>query len=193
MSDLLFQCSECKKSLAVPTSLLGRRFVCPQCQEKIHAPDPEIIFPCSECGSKLCASLALATKKFECPNCEKKFTIPKLSIITCQACNVQIEISVDDYANLAGKTIDCPECAATVKVPLIPGMDKKERKKKSGLPKGFGNKTMRLDEIMKISKPAEKLNAMKCPYCKSDVNILQDNSYICTNCERIMRVGANFK
>ncbi|MCK5528564.1 MAG: hypothetical protein KAI74_02675 [Kiritimatiellae bacterium] len=192
MSDLLFKCSECKRNLAVNTSLLGRRFVCPQCQEKIQAPDPEIIFSCPECGSKLCSALTLASKTFECPKCEKNITIPKSSIVTCQACDEQIKLSADDYATLAGKNIECPKCTKTVNVPCMPGMDKKERKKKSGLPAGFGNKTMRLDDLISISEPIKKLNAKKCPYCESDVNILQDNSYICTKCERIMRVGANF-
>ncbi len=188
MSDLLFQCSVCKRNLAVNTSLLGRRFVCPQCQTKIHAPKPEIVFPCNSCGTELYAPMKLSMHDFECPNCEQIITIPELSIIICPHCNVQIELGKDYYMELAGDVLECPECSATVNVPPLPGVSNTPQKK-TGLPKGFGHKTMKLDDIMDNSSPAEALNKHKCPYCGSKTYALQDNSFVCKACGRIMRVG----
>ncbi len=189
MSDLLFKCSVCKKSLAVNTSLLGRRFVCPQCQTKVHAPKPESVFPCPSCDCELCAPLTLAMQDFECPNCEESLTIPELSIIKCSSCEVQIELSSDYYQELAGDVLECPECAAIVNVPPIPGEKKPKASKPGTLPKGFGHKTMRLDELLNDSSPTEQLQANLCPYCNSKIYVLQDNSYVCKACGRIMRIG----
>lgn len=192
MSDLLFQCSICSKSLAVDTSMLGRRFVCPQCQTKIHAPTPEIIFRCVHCSCDLCAPEKLCMQDFECPNCSQNVTIPERSVVQCPGCSINIELDRDYYLELSGDSVECPECAGTVPVPAIPGS--RAATHTSGaptvLPKGFGHKTMRLDELVEGVAHAERLNSGTCPYCASKVHVLRDNSFVCKSCGRIMRQAA---
>lgn len=189
MSDLLFKCSICSKSLAVDTSMLGRRFVCPQCQTKIHAPTPEIIFRCVHCSCDLCAAEKLCMQDFECPHCSGNVTIPERSVIQCPGCSINIELDRDYYLELAGDTIECPECAGTIPVPPIPGSRAAARTSGAPavLPKGFGHKTMRLDELVEGAAHAERLDMGVCPYCASKVHVLRDNSFVCKSCGRIMR------
>ena len=75
--------------------MLGRRFVCPQCQTKIHAPTPEIIFRCVHCSCDLCAPEKLCMQDFECPNCSQNVTIPERSVIQCPGCSINIELDRD--------------------------------------------------------------------------------------------------
>jgi predicted RNA-binding Zn-ribbon protein involved in translation (DUF1610 family) len=186
---MLFKCSVCSKSLAVDVSLLGRRFICPECQTKIHAPRPEIVFRCPKCGCDLAAPEKLEMQDFECPNCQQTITIPEMSTVPCPSCGANIELDHDYYRELAGKVFDCPECGERVPVPALPGTGDAESagaNDETLLPKGFGHKTMKIDDIVASMTQAERMKAGLCPYCGSKLHVLR-GSYVCRSCGRIMR------
>lgn len=191
MSDLLFKCSVCSKHLAVNVTMLGRRFICPQCHTKIHAPRPSIVFHCPRCRCELTAPEKLAMQDFECPECENKIVIPEVSVVTCPACDVNIELEKDYYRELAGGVLDCPECGRPIPVPVLPSSAPApaESSDDTVLPRGFGHKTMKLDNIVHDIPQAERLNVGVCPYCSSKVHSLHGSSYVCKSCGRIMRIA----
>lgn len=192
MSDLLFKCSVCSKNLAVNVTLLGRRFICPECQTKIHAPKPTVVFKCPECGCDLAAPEKLVMQDFECPNCEQKIVVPDLSMLSCTSCGVEIELERDYYTELGGTDLECPECGEQIAVPPLPQSSREVSGRDSEdtvLPKGFGHKTMKLDNLIKGIPQAERLNVGACPYCSSKVHVLHGSSYVCKSCGRIMRIA----
>jgi DNA-directed RNA polymerase subunit RPC12/RpoP len=190
MSDLVFKCSVCSKNLAVNVSLLGRRFICPECRTKIHAPTPALVFPCPACGCELAAPEKLAMQDFECPNCEQKIVIPEVCVVSCPSCNVNVELEMEYFAELAGSEMDCPECGGKVAIEPLPGTILEVGEPESDdtlLPKGFGHKTMKLDNLITGIPQAQRLDIGICPYCSSKVHALHGNSYVCKSCGRIMR------
>jgi len=190
VGDLLFKCSICGKSLAVDVSLLGRRFICPECQNKIHAPPANIIFRCPECYCELCAPGKLAMQDFECPNCTSAITIPELSTVRCNNCGLVAEIEPDYFRDVAGQEIECPECHESIPVPELPRPSRQNREDREeiALPRGFGRKTMKLDDLISSIPQAQRLDVGVCPYCGQKVHVLGGNSYVCKSCGRIMRM-----
>jgi len=128
---------------------------------------------------------------FQCPNCDKKITIPEHCAVSCPSCSLNIELSSDYYAELAGTNIDCPECDVQIAVAPLPGPDPSSHSQGPEvevLPDGFGHKTMKLDELLATVPQAQRLNLGVCPYCSNKVHVLRGGSYVCKNCGRVMRM-----
>jgi predicted RNA-binding Zn-ribbon protein involved in translation (DUF1610 family) len=76
MSDILFQCPACSKRLAVSTLGIGKVFPCPDCQERVPAPEPALHFKCPACGYRLCAATELIGTLLMCPDCSVEIQVP---------------------------------------------------------------------------------------------------------------------
>jgi DNA-directed RNA polymerase subunit RPC12/RpoP len=189
MADVLFQCGECSKHMCVDGSRIGRRFHCPDCASLVVVPPPAIVFPCAGCRGTFAVADDLRETDFLCPNCEAVMHIPSCTVIACPQCAVNIELDDDLFAELEGESVDCPECGSAVPVPTRPdagpGTAASGAKK---LPKGFNNKTVRLDEIIDSIPQAQHVREGHCPYCNSDTEQRDSASYICRKCGRMIHI-----
>ncbi len=78
MSDLLFRCPECNKSLAVDQSAIGAHCFCSDCRNEIDVPKPIIEFRCPFCGCDLLVPDGMGRDLVECPGCETGIPTPGL-------------------------------------------------------------------------------------------------------------------
>jgi len=169
---------------------LGRRFICPECQTKIHAPKPAVLFTCPACRADLAAPEKLILQDFECPHCEQSVLIPDLSTVSCPSCEVAVELDREYYAELVGSDFECPECQAKIPVAPLPGSSVEAQESDDAiLPKGFGRKTMKIDNLIMQMPQAQRLSVGVCPYCAGKVHVLHGSSYVCKTCGRIMRTA----
>ena len=76
----------------------------------------DLLFRCSNCDKDLAVSMASMGKKFSCPRCKIKVTAPECKMVLpcdCPACGSGL-FAVKE---LAGESLQCPNCAAQVLVP----------------------------------------------------------------------------
>ena len=186
MTDILFQCTECDKHVAVADVFIGKRFQCPDCRARIESPEPSIVFPCPACHSRLAAPDPLRGEAYLCPNCGEEIDIPENTTVACPACGVNMELDDDYYAELEGKTINCPECEVPVGIPARP---RKPAPLAAGsrLPSGFGHKTIRLDELIEGIPQAESLKDGICPYCANKIHQMGNQQFVCRTCGRLIK------
>ena len=78
MSDLLFKCPDCGKSLAVDQSAIGAHCVCSDCRKEIDVPQPAIQFRCAFCSCDLLVPDKMGGELVECPGCETGIPMPRL-------------------------------------------------------------------------------------------------------------------
>ncbi len=250
MRDIAFQCPHCSKNLAAGDRYVGVVFACPDCQVEISTPQPEFVFPCPACGCILFASKALRGEIYGCPDCEAPFEVPSLTTLRCAGCGVHLEVDDEWYADLAGSTVECPECGRRVDAPALPrpvfrppapslpdtvvfrcrvcandvrlqpqeaasragrlircprchgfilipkekgGMDERAVPRQTRAPRIMNEKpadfarTMRMDEILETIPQAHLLDAGTCLYCSRPLRQLDERTYVCKNCWRIVR------
>jgi len=102
-----------------------------------------------------------------------------------------VNIELDDglFDELQGEMVDCPECGNRVPVPAKPvakpGAAKGPEQK---LPKGFKNKTVRLDEIIDSIPQAQHVREGHCPYCGKETEQRDDAHYVCRTCGRMIHI-----
>lgn len=186
--DIVFSCTNCEKKVCVNGMLVGKRFRCPKCQERIQAPEPSMVFYCPECFAQFSAPAHLKDSSLLCPNCDAHFQIPNHTSLRCSECAVVIEIEGSDYLEFEGKDILCPECGADVSIPARPTISELKVDHSTGkrMPPGFGSKTLRLDEIMDNIPQAEQLRKGRCPYCGRPIWKMDKKSFACRNCGRLI-------
>jgi len=76
MSDILFACPKCTKSLAVDELHSGVMVNCVDCQFPVRVPLPAVWFQCSSCRTDLAAPRIHMGKIFRCSNCNTDVPIP---------------------------------------------------------------------------------------------------------------------
>ena len=76
MSDLLFACPKCSKSLVIDEIHSGIMVKCTDCQFPTIVPLPVVRFQCSSCQTDLAAPRNVMGKIFQCCNCSKEVSIP---------------------------------------------------------------------------------------------------------------------
>jgi len=82
MSDIIFKCTSCRKSLSIPESGAGKEVECVSCQCFIKVPTPDYHFECEVCNSKLAVCNKMQGVLFGCPMCENNIIIPRNPNIT---------------------------------------------------------------------------------------------------------------
>jgi len=189
MIDILFQCSACGKHMCVTGKLVGKHFRCPECEAKVQAPDSTFVFHCAHCFTEFAAANDLKSTNCLCPNCEEVIAIPACTTLRCGECSVLIEIDDDDYLEFEGKSVLCPECGEDIVVPAKPHESELTVPRGSirNMPPGFGNKTLRLDEIIDNIPQADQLKKGRCPYCGRPIWKMDAKSFACRNCGRLIQ------
>jgi DNA-directed RNA polymerase subunit RPC12/RpoP len=186
VTDILFQCPECEKHVAVGDAFIGTRFLCPDCSARLEAPEPRIVFSCPACHSRMAAPDPLRGEAYLCPNCGEEIDIPENTTVTCQGCGVNMELDDEYYAELEGKAIDCPECETAVAIPTRPRAPVSSTSA-SKLPSGFGHKTIRLDELIEGIPQAKPLEEGRCPYCANKIHQMSNQQFVCRTCGRLIK------
>jgi len=135
MSELLFKCPTCSKSLAINRSEAGKNCKCTDCQKEVRIPQGGADFKCPKCGHDLCAPAELAGGTLSCPDCDAEITVPnpagkgsatgegakfiqwcenhKGIKFQCPTCNQKLEATED----MLGQIISCPACTGTITLP----------------------------------------------------------------------------
>lgn len=191
MSNILFQCPKCDAGLAVDYSLRANQLACPACRQFIVPPTPDVVFTCPACNTELAAPRLAKGALFACPSCETDVTVPQSTTLRCQKCNVCMEVDESYYVELAGSTVECPDCGGDVVVPAIvisasARAEAKPAPAKSSHQKNLA-KTFKLDEILDNIPQAQSLHEGKCPYCGAPVTSADQLSFSCNICGRIIR------
>ena len=75
MSDFLFKCEHCSKSLVVSDASVGKQFKCPSCDNTIVVQEPNLEISCPSCDTELLV-LSDGGETFECPECDAVIEIP---------------------------------------------------------------------------------------------------------------------
>lgn len=189
MADVLFQCSKCSKHMCADESRIGRKFHCPDCANLVTVPPPAIVFSCAACLDHFAAADDLRGTDFLCPGCHAVMHIPECTVIVCPQCAVNIELDDELFQELQGGMAECPECGNTVPVPpkTIAGHGSTGGPDKN-LPKGFGSKTVRLDEIIDSIPQAQHVKEGHCPYCGKETEQRDETTYICRQCGRMIHI-----
>lgn len=76
VSDILFNCPECEKSLAVDETGVGRVVPCTDCAAAVEVPTAARHFRCPACGYGLAAAGGLTSPTFQCPACREDIAVP---------------------------------------------------------------------------------------------------------------------
>lgn len=84
MSDILFKCWMCTKSLAISDQGAGKIVYCPDCSKQLTVPYPKIYYNCPGCNCSLASPEEYAQKILACPNCDTDITVPALSEETAE-------------------------------------------------------------------------------------------------------------
>ena len=139
MSELIFKCLQCSKSLATDRRVSGKTCKCTDCQSIITVPEAGLEFSCPSCNHELCAPAELAGESLSCPACCFSFSLPPLESVEqdeiasrsvpasivqwlesgegfrlcCPACEQHLEV----LADLAGQQINCPSCNVVITLP----------------------------------------------------------------------------
>ena len=189
MVEILFQCAECSTHMCVTGTLAGRHFRCPECENKVQAPNTTFVFHCPKCLTEFSSANDMKNTSCRCPNCEEVILIPQCTTLRCRECAVLIEIDDENYLEFEGKSVLCPECGADIEVPARPHESELADQNGSGgnMPPGFGNKTLRLDEIIDNIPQAEQLKKGRCPYCGRPIWKMDEKSFACRNCGRLIQ------
>ncbi|OGV65024.1 MAG: hypothetical protein A2283_20475 [Lentisphaerae bacterium RIFOXYA12_FULL_48_11] len=88
MSDVLFKCWMCTKSLAISDKGSGKIVYCPDCSKQLTVPYPKIFYNCPSCDCSLSSPEEYAQTTLACPNCDTDITVPELSEETAEEHNV---------------------------------------------------------------------------------------------------------
>lgn len=75
MSDFLFKCPSCTKSLVVADTSVGQSFQCPSCGNPVTIQEPNIEISCPSCSSDFLI-LSEGGESFNCPECDVDMEIP---------------------------------------------------------------------------------------------------------------------
>ncbi len=84
MSDVVFKCWMCSKSLAISDKGAGKVIYCPDCSKQLTVPYPKIFYNCPRCNSSLTSPEEYANTVLACPNCDADVTVPEFSEETSQ-------------------------------------------------------------------------------------------------------------
>lgn len=80
MCEISFQCSGCRRSFEVPTSMAGTQAKCMTCGTVLTVSSPrqqaKISFNCRQCGKAFQAPADLAGKQARCGHCQAIVTVP---------------------------------------------------------------------------------------------------------------------
>ncbi len=79
MSDILFRCPTCTKSLAVDEGGVGLLLQCTDCGTYITPPESEVAFACPFCRHELSPTKDIEGQEFLCPYCSAAIRIPHSS------------------------------------------------------------------------------------------------------------------
>ncbi|MDD4870372.1 MAG: hypothetical protein PHR77_07410 [Kiritimatiellae bacterium] len=132
MTEILFKCPGCHKSLCAGETAIGRSFNCPACQGMVILPEPDFIFNCPSCDGKLAVPASMSSENFQCPLCGKEFTTPASGAkyapplkarpekITCPSCSSELEVDYSTLREWAGQEVNCPVCNGSIKLPPLP-------------------------------------------------------------------------
>ncbi len=91
MSDILFKCSKCTKTLAVDATAVGQPLACSDCGTPVEVPLPDIKYRCTSCKADLFSPQELKGETLHCPNCQNA---------------VVVQISDADYLRKRMKELD---------------------------------------------------------------------------------------
>lgn len=181
MSDVVFRCPGCEKNLCAGGEAVGTSLQCPDCEKQFTVPDPDMSFKCKSCGVDVRAPSALAGEVFDCASCGKSFTVPASASgaeseaagpqveITCPSCSVVLEVDADVLKEMAGQSLDCPECNG--KIPVPAASPRKLSVAASGV---------------LVSASTAARNASSCPECHV---ALAKDAVLCTSCGFDLRTG----
>lgn len=100
LSEILFDCPQCSKHLAVDGAAKGRIVKCVDCGQPVQVPWTVAAFECPSCAWVMSAPLGLAGESFSCPNCGEAVRIPALkqnfpsrsqAAPTCPSCGTRLQ------------------------------------------------------------------------------------------------------
>jgi len=140
MSDILFACPKCTKSLAVDERHSGVMVKCVDCQFPVRVPLPAVWFKCSSCSTDLSAPRMNLGKLFRCSNCNTDVPIPTHDHSETK----------DEAAAPVGPKLD-PSSAPIEQGVKLPGIDEDTRKRM--INNMFSNHDKLKDQIKKAHEP----------------------------------------
>jgi len=214
MTDLLFVCPQCSKSLTIDDRGSGKVISCPECNSSIVIPKPFIFFKCPSCNLDLSAPSELAGKVRDCPNCQKELIISKGrgkgEKLICPKCFTDQFADEEFLRTIEGINVTCIKCNAAIPIPSRkpslnpsnPSLPAKSICPKCKAP-AFHNarfcqscgEALTVNNINNIilavhnqnkQEPPESTSNNICPYCRKE---MPDNAVICIFCGTDLRTG----
>ena len=76
MPEIVFNCPNCSKSLAIDRTAVGLSIDCTDCENRVRVPDSGAPFPCPECGCELCVPRSSPDESCICPGCQQRIAVP---------------------------------------------------------------------------------------------------------------------
>ena len=121
MIAIHFTCTACGKHLEVDEAGAGATVRCTDCDAPVQVPWRTACAVCPHCQTPVLAADNLWGQAIECSTCRGTFEVPDPATAAvgtyihfkCPACGKHIEIPEAG----AGAIVQCPDCAASVKVP----------------------------------------------------------------------------
>jgi hypothetical protein len=210
----VFPCPACSNILFADGILRGRSYGCPDCETPLVVPEYPTV-QCAVCGIHVemdedCFRDVQGTT-VDCPQCAAKLDIPAIPkpaipaapeppkpgtvVIQCRQCPGRVELDAKTAAQRPGKLMRCPKCRAFLMVPRITKTRTEEPEIRTVQPAKVADtehedfsKTMRLDDIVETIPLAEHIQHGECPYCNLPLRQLDERSYVCERCSRVVRV-----
>ena len=120
LSEIVFTCPSCSKSLAVSEVAAGKTCACTDCGSSITVPTPVIRFTCGHCNHGLSAPADLIGSLVNCPECQSDIVVPEANAhgqdefrFSCPFCDQHFLVP----QTMAGSQTVCPSCRKAIDVP----------------------------------------------------------------------------
>jgi len=210
-------CPSCASQFFAPDTLHGQIFGCPNCNVQFVVPQSATVrCPGCGVHLEMDDDYfrELGGSAVQCPQCNSHVPVPVLPrppgipaqdvvedfeeepesvIFKCRACQSEIEMKGETFDRMTGRLIRCPKCRRYVRVPATRPRPAAPVPRQTAPPKMMDDdensmgRTMRLDNMLDFIPQAHSLEEGLCPYCRMPLQRLQDRSFMCKFCQRVIR------